>query len=170
MDATSDVQTYVLVPLTKLCTVRKSLLVRVPHVICRPTNMKKEKKKRKYNREHTLSWFIQITNPLHFHWLRRPLQLIHALVYLSTGPAPAKCTFTLCTPEASMSLSYLHELICDLNISPQSSNLLHLHNLSVTYTASHEWVSVDGDIATVGITDYAQVCEMPSPFFYTQIS
>jgi len=25
-----------------------------------------------------------------------------------------------------------------------------------TYTASHEWVSVDGDIATVGITDYAQ--------------
>lgn len=24
------------------------------------------------------------------------------------------------------------------------------------YTATHEWVSVDGDVATIGITDYAQ--------------
>jgi glycine cleavage system H protein len=24
------------------------------------------------------------------------------------------------------------------------------------YTASHEWVSIDGDVATVGITDHAQ--------------
>lgn len=24
------------------------------------------------------------------------------------------------------------------------------------YTQSHEWVSVDGDVATIGITDYAQ--------------
>jgi glycine cleavage system H protein len=24
------------------------------------------------------------------------------------------------------------------------------------YTADHEWLSIDGDIATVGITDYAQ--------------
>ena len=27
---------------------------------------------------------------------------------------------------------------------------------SVKYTEDHEWVRVDGDIATVGITDYAQ--------------
>lgn len=26
---------------------------------------------------------------------------------------------------------------------------------SLTYTAEHEWVALDGDIATVGITDYA---------------
>lgn len=26
----------------------------------------------------------------------------------------------------------------------------------LSYTAEHEWVSIDGDIATVGITDYAQ--------------
>lgn len=27
---------------------------------------------------------------------------------------------------------------------------------TVYYTQDHEWISVDGDIATVGITDYAQ--------------
>ena len=26
---------------------------------------------------------------------------------------------------------------------------------SLSYTAEHEWISVDGDVATVGITDYA---------------
>ncbi|WP_261164465.1 glycine cleavage system protein GcvH [Microbacterium sp. Marseille-Q6965] len=26
---------------------------------------------------------------------------------------------------------------------------------ALTYTAEHEWVAVDGDIATIGITDYA---------------
>lgn len=26
---------------------------------------------------------------------------------------------------------------------------------ALSYTAEHEWVSIDGDIATVGITDYA---------------
>ncbi len=38
------------------------------------------------------------------------------------------------------------------------------------YTASHEWVSLDGDIATVGISDHAQselgdvvYLELPSP-------
>jgi len=29
-------------------------------------------------------------------------------------------------------------------------------NMSVKYTEDHEWVLVEGDIATVGITDYAQ--------------
>ena len=28
--------------------------------------------------------------------------------------------------------------------------------MSVYYTKDHEWVSVDGDVATVGITDFAQ--------------
>jgi len=28
--------------------------------------------------------------------------------------------------------------------------------MSVKFTSDHEWVSVDGDIATIGITDYAQ--------------
>jgi glycine cleavage system H protein len=28
--------------------------------------------------------------------------------------------------------------------------------MSVYFTTEHEWVSVDGDVATVGITDYAQ--------------
>jgi glycine cleavage system H protein len=28
--------------------------------------------------------------------------------------------------------------------------------MSVYYTREHEWVSVDGDVATVGITDFAQ--------------
>jgi glycine cleavage system H protein len=28
--------------------------------------------------------------------------------------------------------------------------------MSVRYTKDHEWVSLDGDVATVGITDYAQ--------------
>jgi glycine cleavage system H protein len=28
--------------------------------------------------------------------------------------------------------------------------------MSVYYTKEHEWISVDGDIATVGITDFAQ--------------
>ena len=28
--------------------------------------------------------------------------------------------------------------------------------MSVYYTREHEWISVDGDIATVGITDFAQ--------------
>ena len=28
--------------------------------------------------------------------------------------------------------------------------------MSVYYTEEHEWISVDGDIATVGITDFAQ--------------
>lgn len=28
--------------------------------------------------------------------------------------------------------------------------------MSVKYSEDHEWISVDGDIATVGITDYAQ--------------
>ena len=28
--------------------------------------------------------------------------------------------------------------------------------MSVYYTEDHEWISVDGDTATVGITDYAQ--------------
>ena len=27
---------------------------------------------------------------------------------------------------------------------------------TVRYTKDHEWISVDGDVATVGITDYAQ--------------
>jgi len=27
---------------------------------------------------------------------------------------------------------------------------------SVKYTEEHEWISVDGDLATIGITDYAQ--------------
>ena len=27
---------------------------------------------------------------------------------------------------------------------------------SLTYTKDHEWVSIDNDIATIGITDYAQ--------------
>jgi glycine cleavage system H protein len=38
------------------------------------------------------------------------------------------------------------------------------------YTKSHEWVRVDGDVATVGITDHAQheltdivFCEVPAP-------
>jgi hypothetical protein len=26
------------------------------------------------------------------------------------------------------------------------------------YAESHEWVKVDGDVGTVGITDHAQVC------------
>lgn len=26
---------------------------------------------------------------------------------------------------------------------------------SLTYTAEHEWIALDGDVATVGITDYA---------------
>lgn len=37
---------------------------------------------------------------------------------------------------------------------------MHLDNLKlfsgVVYTESHEWVSVDGNIGTVGITNYAQ--------------
>lgn len=28
--------------------------------------------------------------------------------------------------------------------------------MSTHYTEDHEWISVDGDVATVGITDYAQ--------------
>jgi len=28
--------------------------------------------------------------------------------------------------------------------------------MSIKYTEDHEWVSVDGDVATVGISDYAQ--------------
>ena len=28
--------------------------------------------------------------------------------------------------------------------------------MTTKYTKDHEWVSVDGDVATVGITDYAQ--------------
>jgi glycine cleavage system H protein len=28
--------------------------------------------------------------------------------------------------------------------------------MSIRYTAEHEWVAVDGDLATVGITEYAQ--------------
>ena len=28
--------------------------------------------------------------------------------------------------------------------------------MTVFYTADHEWLAVEGDIATVGITDYAQ--------------
>lgn len=28
--------------------------------------------------------------------------------------------------------------------------------MSIKYTEDHEWVSIDGDIATVGITDHAQ--------------
>ncbi|MEP3244411.1 MAG: glycine cleavage system protein GcvH [Sneathiella sp.] len=28
--------------------------------------------------------------------------------------------------------------------------------MSIKYTKDHEWVSVDGDVATVGISDYAQ--------------
>jgi glycine cleavage system H protein len=38
------------------------------------------------------------------------------------------------------------------------------------YTKEHEWVKVDGDVGTVGITDYAQdqlgdivFCEVPAP-------
>ena len=27
---------------------------------------------------------------------------------------------------------------------------------NLKYTSDHEWISVDGDIATVGITDFAQ--------------
>jgi len=27
---------------------------------------------------------------------------------------------------------------------------------NLKYTEEHEWVSVDGDVATIGITDYAQ--------------
>ncbi|MET0930686.1 MAG: glycine cleavage system protein H, partial [Aeromicrobium sp.] len=26
---------------------------------------------------------------------------------------------------------------------------------SLKYTAEHEWIAIDGDVATVGITDYA---------------
>ncbi|MCG8493481.1 MAG: glycine cleavage system protein GcvH [Sneathiellales bacterium] len=28
--------------------------------------------------------------------------------------------------------------------------------MSIKYTEDHEWVSVDGDVATIGISDYAQ--------------
>jgi glycine cleavage system H protein len=28
--------------------------------------------------------------------------------------------------------------------------------MTVLYTADHEWLKIDGDIATVGVTDYAQ--------------
>lgn len=28
--------------------------------------------------------------------------------------------------------------------------------MSIQFTKTHEWVAVDGDVATVGITDYAQ--------------
>ena len=28
--------------------------------------------------------------------------------------------------------------------------------MTVLYTADHEWLRIDGDIATVGVTDYAQ--------------
>lgn len=28
--------------------------------------------------------------------------------------------------------------------------------MSIRYTEDHEWISVDGDVATIGITDYAQ--------------
>ena len=28
--------------------------------------------------------------------------------------------------------------------------------MSIKYTEDHEWVSVDGDVATIGITDHAQ--------------
>lgn len=41
---------------------------------------------------------------------------------------------------------------------------------TIYYTADHEWLSVEGDVATVGITDYAQeqlgdlvFVELPSP-------
>lgn len=32
----------------------------------------------------------------------------------------------------------------------------HTYPDDLRYTADHEWVRVDGDVATVGITDYAQ--------------
>ena len=28
--------------------------------------------------------------------------------------------------------------------------------MTVLYTADHEWLSIDGDVATIGVTDYAQ--------------
>ncbi|MBA5778403.1 glycine cleavage system protein GcvH [Stappia sp. F7233] len=28
--------------------------------------------------------------------------------------------------------------------------------MNIRYTEDHEWISVDGDVATIGITDYAQ--------------
>jgi len=34
--------------------------------------------------------------------------------------------------------------------------LLFLENLMLKYTEDHEWINVDGDIATVGITHHAQ--------------
>jgi glycine cleavage system H protein len=30
------------------------------------------------------------------------------------------------------------------------------HSAELKYTKDHEWIKIDGDIATVGITDFAQ--------------
>jgi glycine cleavage system H protein len=35
-------------------------------------------------------------------------------------------------------------------------NFLFLENTMIKYTEDHEWINVDGDIATVGITAHAQ--------------
>lgn len=41
--------------------------------------------------------------------------------------------------------AYLHHKICIMN-----------YPANLRYTKDHEWISLDGDIATIGITDFAQ--------------
>jgi glycine cleavage system H protein len=39
---------------------------------------------------------------------------------------------------------------------PSYQTALRGKNMTVKYTEEHEWISVDGDVATVGITNHAQ--------------
>lgn len=66
-------------------------------------------------------------------------------------------------------LLVLHSLAHLLQVCACSHNTNHTDQLAIVttvvdglkYAKSHEWVKLDGDTATVGITDFAQVCVIP---------
>lgn len=72
---------------------------------------------------------------------------------------------TTLTP-ASSCASMMHSLSCAAVGKIQAVNV----PADLLYTSTHEWVRMDGDIATIGITDHAQselgdivFVELPSP-------
>ena len=56
-------------------------------------------------------------------------------------------------PKTNGSVSETNESIADLL---NNSNITGVIPSDLKYTKDHEWVRVDGDVATVGITDFAQ--------------
>src|SRR5882724_5477764 len=69
-------------------------------------------------------------------------------------PRPARS----CSPNCAASACRCGYRRCPSFPTPTNAELANAKGSAMTtlYTADHEWLRIDGDVATIGVTDYAQ--------------